>query len=184
VTAVTGPLKKDIGPDEEAAPDVRTRVTEPPVEGHALEVTGDSDFLVYLAKCCKPLPGEEIVGFVTRGKGVAVHGRECPNVRNLMYHPEREIEVRWAPSRGSAGAPTSQVDLDMTFEDGSGMLASISMVISSEGSDILNCQLRSERNERGFAALTILVHDAAQLSRIITRLNALKGMVRVERRGS
>ena len=72
----------------------------------------------------------------------------------------------------------------MAFDDSSGMLASISLAISSEGSDILNCQLRSEPSERGFAALTILVRDAAQLSRVLTRLKALKGMARVERRGS
>jgi GTP pyrophosphokinase len=185
VSVVTGPIRQEAASGEDPAPDVKTRVAPPDTAGgHALEVTGDADFLVYLARCCKPLPGEEIVGFVTRGKGVAVHGRSCPNVRNLLYHPEREIEVRWAPSQGTAGAPTSQVDLDMSFDDSSGMLAQISMVISSEGSDILNCQLRSEPNERGFAALTILVHDAAQLSRIVTHLKALKGMARVERRGS
>ena len=183
VSVVTGPMRQDVDAGEDAAADVRTRVA-PPVGGHALEVTGDADFLVYLAKCCKPVPGEEIVGFVTRGKGVAVHARNCPNVRNLFYHPEREIEVQWAASQASPGAPTSQVDVDMTFDDSSGMLASISHVISSEGGDILTCQLRSEPNETGFAALTILVRDAAQLSRVMTRLQALKGMVRVERRGA
>ena len=183
VSVVTGPMRQDVDAGEDVAADVRTRVAAP-VGGHALEVTGDADFLVYLAKCCKPVPGEEIVGFVTRGKGVAVHARNCPNVRNLFYHPEREIEVQWAPSQASPGAPTSQVDVDMTFDDSSGMMASISHVISSEGGDILTCQLRSEPNETGFAALTILVRDAAQLSRVMTRLQALKGMVRVERRGA
>jgi GTP pyrophosphokinase len=184
VSAVTGPLQEEAGDEDGTTADLKTRGGPVPVDGHALEVTGDADFLVYLAKCCKPLPGEEIVGFVTRGKGVAVHARSCPNVRNLLYHPEREIEVQWAPSRKSASAPTSQVDLDMSFDGSSGMLASISQAISSEGSDILSCQLRSERNETGFAALTILVRDAAQLSRILSRLEALKGMLRVERRGA
>jgi len=184
VSSITAPFRQEAVSEADAADEVRTRAVPPAPGGHALEVTGDSDFLVYLAKCCKPLPGEEIVGFVTRGKGVAVHSKSCPNVRNLLYHPEREIEVRWAPSQGSAGAPTSQVDVDMAFEDSSGMLASISQVISSESSDILNCQLRSEPGDTGFAALTILVHDAAQLSRILTRLKTLKGVVRVERRGS
>jgi len=149
----------------------------------ALEVTGDADFLVYVAKCCKPLPGERIVGFVTRGKGVAVHSRACPNVKNLMYHPEREIEVRWASDAATSGAPPNQVELDMVFDDQSGMLASISQVISAEGSDILSCQLRTEHNDRGFGAMTIVVRDAAQLDRILSRLDNLNGMRRVERRG-
>ena len=150
---------------------------------HALEVSGDTDFLVYMAKCCKPLPGEEIVGFVTRGKGVAVHSRSCPNVRNLLYHPEREIEVQWAPTAPATRAPTSQVDVDMSFNDSSGILASISQAISTEGSDILSCRLRTDPNDTGFAAMTIVVRDKAQLTRILSRLQDLKGMLRVERRG-
>jgi (p)ppGpp synthase/HD superfamily hydrolase len=71
----------------------------------------------------------------------------------------------------------------MTFRDRTGMLASISQTISAEGSDILNCQLSTEKNDTGFAAMTILVRDAAQLSRIIDRLQALSGMLEVERRG-
>ncbi len=166
-------------------PEEQLKPSAEPVQkdGHALEVTGDSDFLVYLAKCCKPLPGEEIVGFVTRGKGVAVHARSCPNVRNLLYHPEREIEVRWAPSSATSKAPTSRVDVDMSFDDRSGMLASISQAISSEGSDILSCRLRTAPNDTGMAALTIVVRDAAQLSRILNRLQSLNGVLRVERRG-
>ncbi len=183
VTSVTSRFQEDEAPEDESAMKIAQRPAPKSADGHALEVTGDSDFLVYLAKCCGPLPGEEIVGFVTRGKGVAVHARNCPNVRNLLYHPEREIEVRWAPSAATSKAPTSQVDVDMSFDDSSGMLASISQTISSEGSDILNCQLRTEPNDIGFAAMTILVHDAAQLSRILNRLQSLKGMMRVERRG-
>jgi GTP pyrophosphokinase len=184
VTALTSAFRKEDeeGPAEEM-PSIRKKAPAASKSEHALEVSGDADFLVYLAKCCKPLPGEEIVGFVTRGKGVAVHSRSCPNVRNLLYHPEREIEVQWAPSAATAAAPTSQVDVDMSFDDSSGMLALISQAISSEGSDILSCRLRTEPNDTGFAAMTIVVHDAAQLSRILNRLQDLKGMLRVERRG-
>jgi len=114
---------------------------------------------------------------------VAVHSRSCPNVRNLLYHPEREIEVQWAPTAPATKAPTSQVDVDMSFNDSSGILASISQAISTEGSDILSCRLRTEPNDTGFAAMTIVVHDKAQLTRILSRLQDLKGMLRVERRG-
>jgi GTP pyrophosphokinase len=183
VTMITDAFQEEETDDEAQASAERKAVPPSSSEGHALEVTGDADFLVYLAKCCQPLPGEEIVGFVTRGKGVAVHARSCPNVRNLLYHPEREIEVRWAPSAATAASPTSQVDVDMTFNDSSGMLALISQTISSEGSDILNCRLRAEPNETGVAAMTIVVHDADQLARILSRLQGLKGMLRVKRRG-
>jgi guanosine-3',5'-bis(diphosphate) 3'-pyrophosphohydrolase len=182
VTTIVAPFRKDGAVPTEEETKKPTRPAPASRDEHALEVTGDADFLVYLAKCCKPLPGEQIVGFVTRGKGVAVHARGCPNVRNLFYHPEREIEVQWAASAAASRAPTSQVDVDMAFNDSSGMLASISQTISSEGSDILNCRLRTEPNDTGFAAMTIVVHDAAQLTRILNRLQGLKGMLRVERR--
>ncbi len=183
VTMVTDAFREEPAAAEGGGPERPQPAAASSSDGHALEVTGDSDFLVYLAKCCQPLPGEEIVGFVTRGKGVAVHSRSCPNVRNLLYHPEREIEVRWAPSAQAARSPTSQVDVDMTFSDSSGMLALISQTISAEGSDILNCRLRTEPNDTGVAAMTIVVQDAAQLERILSRLSGLKGMRRVERRG-
>ena len=154
-----------------------------PIDSQVLEVTGDADFLVYVATCCNPLPGEPIVGYVTRGKGVAVHSRSCPNVKNLLYHPEREIEVRWASHDGSRTVTPSRVDLDMVFRDRGGMLASISNAIAEEGSNILSCQLRTEENETGVAAMTILVRDASQLARIIGRLQSLSGMLQVERRG-
>jgi GTP pyrophosphokinase len=183
VTAVTAPFRKDEPSAEELPGKSQSRPAPISTDGLALEVTGDADFLVYLAKCCKPLPGEDIVGFVTRGKGVAVHARNCPNVKNLFYHPEREIEVRWAPSAATSRAPASRVDVDVAFDDSSGMLAMISEAVSSEGSDILNCRLRTEPNDTGFAAMTIAVHDASQLARILSRLQGLKGMLRVERRG-
>jgi len=183
VTTVIAPFRKDEASTEGPPKMSRSRPAPTSTDGLALEVSGDADFLVYLAKCCQPLPGEEIVGFVTRGKGVAVHARACPNVKNLLYHPEREIEVRWAPSAATSKAPSSRVDVDVAFDDSSGMLASISQAISSEGSDILSCRLRTEPNDTGSAALTIVVHDAAQLARILSRLQSLKGMLRVERRG-
>ena len=161
----------------------QVRESAHPLDSQVLEVTGDADFLVYVAKCCSPLPGEPIVGFVTRGKGVAVHSRTCPNVKNLLYHPEREIEVRWASGAGSRTAALTRVDVDMVFRDRSGMLASISHAISEEGSNILNCQLRTEENDTGVAAMTILVRDAPHLARIFDRLQALSGMLQVERRG-
>ena len=62
----------------------------------SLQVEGQDDLLVYRARCCNPIRGEEIVGYVTRGKGVAVHARSCPNVQNLLYESDRRISVEWA----------------------------------------------------------------------------------------
>ena len=68
-------------------------------------VKGSGDLLVYRARCCNPIRGEAIVGYVTRGKGVAVHAVSCPNVVNLMYEPERRIDVEWARDESAPPAP-------------------------------------------------------------------------------
>ncbi|NOZ94479.1 MAG: bifunctional (p)ppGpp synthetase/guanosine-3',5'-bis(diphosphate) 3'-pyrophosphohydrolase [Acidobacteria bacterium] len=153
-------------------------------EAPVLEVTGDSDFLVYRAKCCNPLPGEEIVGYVTRGKGVAVHSRSCPNVQKLLYHPEREIEVRWADGAVSERSPKIRIELDMRFRDRAGLLAAISQVVAREGSNILSCNLHTADGALGTVTMTVEVRDKDHLNRIMDKLRGVEGMVDVERRGA
>ncbi len=146
-----------------------------------LEVTGSSDFLVHLARCCNPVPGEEIVGYVTRGRGVTVHSRWCPNVRKLLYNPEREIEVRWAD--GADVAP-SRVTIQLVFTDRPGFLADVSQAIAEERGNIVGCQLRAEGPEqRGTASLTVEVRGAAHLERILERLRTMDDVLEVGRQG-
>ena len=77
------------------------------IDGAAVRVRGEGDLLASIAQCCTPVPGEPIVGYVTRGRGISVHSEDCANVRNLLYHPEREIDVEWADAsgRGLSGRP-------------------------------------------------------------------------------
>ena len=86
-----------------------------------LKVKGFDDLLVYRAKCCNPIRGEEVIGYITRGKGVAVHSKNCPNVQNLLYDADRKIEVEWATAAPSAEAYA--VPLTILTEDRPGMLA-------------------------------------------------------------
>ena len=74
-----------------------------------LQVEGQDDLLVYRARCCNPIRGEEIIGYVTRGKGVAVHARSCPNVQNLLYEADRRIDVDWSAATAAATAGTRWV---------------------------------------------------------------------------
>src|SRR6202795_3997922 len=93
-----------------------------------LIVKGHDDLLVYRAKCCNPIPGDDIIGYITRGRGVAVHTRACPNVQSLLYQTERRIAVEW----GGEGAATFQVQLQIRARDRAGLLAEITAVISGE----------------------------------------------------
>jgi GTP pyrophosphokinase len=119
----------------------------------AIMVSGDSDLLAYLAKCCNPLPGEEIVGYVTRGKGVSVHSAECTNVKNLLYNPEREIEVAWARTADEV----FPVSLLIETEDRPGMLAKLTEVIAKFDSNIRHFEAESMETGRGLIEVVLRI---------------------------
>jgi GTP diphosphokinase / guanosine-3',5'-bis(diphosphate) 3'-diphosphatase len=141
-----------------------------------LVVKGHDDLLVFRAKCCNPIPGDEIVGYITRGRGVAVHTRSCPNVQNLMYQAERRIAVEW----GGESAATFPVQLAIRAKDRAGLLAEITAVISGAGSNIRNLESRPDRlNARIEASLEIA--DRRQLESILANIRRISGVLGVER---
>jgi GTP pyrophosphokinase len=141
-----------------------------------LVVKGHDDLLVYRAKCCNPIPGDEIVGYITRGRGVAVHTRTCPNVQNLMYQTERRIAVEW----GGGSSATFPVQLSIRAKDRAGLLAEITAVISSAGSNIHNLESRPDKlNARIDANLEIA--DRRQLETILVNIRKISGVYGVER---
>jgi guanosine-3',5'-bis(diphosphate) 3'-pyrophosphohydrolase len=141
-----------------------------------LIVKGYDDLLVYRAKCCNPIPGDDIIGYITRGRGVAVHTRLCPNVQNLLYQTERRIAVEW----GGAGAATFQVQLMIRARDRAGLLADITAVISAAGSNIHSLESRPDRsNARIDASLEIA--DRRQLETILANIRKVSGVFGVER---
>jgi len=141
-----------------------------------LIVKGHDDLLVYRAKCCNPIPGDEIVGYITRGRGVAVHTRACPNVQNLLYQTERRIAVEW----GGGSSATFPVELTIRARDRAGLLADITAVISGAGSNIHNLVSRPDRaNARIDANLEIT--DRRQLETILVNIRKISGVFGVER---
>jgi GTP pyrophosphokinase len=143
-----------------------------------LVVKGHDDLLVYRAKCCNPIPGDEIVGYITRGRGVAVHTRMCPNVQNLMYQTERRMAVEW----GSGSEAKFPVQLTIRARDRAGLLADITAVISGAGSNIHNLESRPDRtsaNARIDANLEIA--DKRQLETILVNIRKITGVFGVER---
>ena len=141
-----------------------------------LIVKGHDDLLVYRAKCCNPIPGDDIVGYITRGRGVAVHTRACPNVQNLMYQTERRIAVEW----GSGNAATFPVQLSIRGKDRAGLLAEITAVISGAGSNIRSLESRPDKqNARIEASLEIV--DRRQLETILVNIRKVSGVFGVER---
>ena len=142
-----------------------------------LVVKGHGDLLVYRAKCCNPIPGDDIIGYITRGRGVAVHTRACPNVQNLLYQTERRIAVEWG---GEGAAAKFLVQLLIRAKDRAGLLAEITAVISNAGCNIHNLESRPDRlNAQVDVNLEIV--DRRQLEAILVTIRKIQGVYGVER---
>jgi GTP diphosphokinase / guanosine-3',5'-bis(diphosphate) 3'-diphosphatase len=134
--------------------------------------------LVYRARCCNPIRGESVVGYVTRGKGVAVHSVNCPNVINLMYEPERRIDVEWGKEEG---APVSfPVKLTVFCDDRFGMLKQITAVISDFKTNIRSIGARTE-NGQANVDIVMEIEDLKHLENIINGVRKIPGVHDVQR---
>ncbi|MGN6186736.1 MAG: RelA/SpoT family protein [Thermoanaerobaculia bacterium] len=142
-----------------------------------IKVKGYDDLLTYLAKCCNPLPGEPIVGYVTRGKGVAVHSANCPNVRNLMFNPDREIAVEWADQRQAQ----FHVELELVMEDRQGVLARVVSTISNSKTNIRQMETRTG-DGKATTELVLEIADLKHLERVTRSLSQVEGVLRVDRK--
>lgn len=149
-------------------------------DNNAIVVKGYGDLMVYRAKCCNPIRGEGIVGYVTRGKGVAVHSITCPNVTNLLYEPERRIDVQWA-SGDKEGQPISYpVKLTLFCDDRFGMLKQITAVISDQNTNIRNIEARTS-NGQASIDVVLEIADLKHLQTIINGVRQIPGVHDVQR---
>ncbi len=150
-------------------------------DSSAIKVKGHDDLLVYRARCCNPIRGEEIVGYVTRGKGVAVHSRSCANVVNLMFEQERRIDVEWGKdgnvTKGQEGYP---VKLSVACDNRPGMLKQIATVISDTNTNIRNMEAKTE-DETATVEIIADIADLKHLDRIVTGVRKIPGVRDVQR---
>ena len=142
-----------------------------------IKVKGYDDLLTYLAKCCNPLPGEPIVGYITRGKGVAIHSGNCPNVKNLMFNPDRQIGVEWADQRQSQ----FYVELEVIMEDRQGILAKVISTISNLKTNIRRMDTRTA-DGKAMTELVLEIADLKHLEKVIRSIATLEGVLRVDRK--
>jgi GTP diphosphokinase / guanosine-3',5'-bis(diphosphate) 3'-diphosphatase len=140
-----------------------------------VRVSGVEDMLVRFGKCCDPLPGERILGFITRGRGVTVHAVDCPRV--LESDPQRRVEATWED--GAAGA--RPVTVEVMCIDEPGLLAAMSKAISSAGVNISRAQVRSVEDKKAVNSFEVVVSSADQLNRVIRSLGKVRGVMKVAR---
>ncbi len=142
---------------------------------NAVEVGGMEDIMIRYAKCCNPLPGDEIVGFITRGQGVTIHTADCPFVAES--DPERRIDVTWAKGK-SAALP---VRLRVLCMDEKGILAHMTLAITNAEANIVSAQIKSTIDKRGENIFELNVTDLTHLNKVINSLLKVKGVIKVER---
>jgi GTP diphosphokinase / guanosine-3',5'-bis(diphosphate) 3'-diphosphatase len=142
-----------------------------------VKVHGSHDLLVYLAKCCNPIRGEQIIGYITRGKGISVHSASCPNLEKLLFNPERRIDVEWS---GKAETP-QQVKISIWTEDKPGILADVSMAIVNVNTNIKSVQAETFPDKHGQIELILEVLDVKHLDKIISSIRAVNGVLEVQR---
>lgn len=158
---------------------------EPVPSAHAkdddvIKVRGVDDVMVYRAKCCNPIKGEAIVGYVTRGKGIAVHSRMCPNVQNLMYDSERRIEVEWARN----ASDSFPVRIVVHTDDRPGLLHQLTTILSDEKTNVRSLEAKadtSESHDEALVEMTVDVRDKKQLEKLCSAMRRISGVRDVER---
>ncbi len=152
--------------------------SSPSNTGEGVKVKGMDGLLVKIANCCNPVPGDEIVGYITRGRGVSVHRRDCPNLKNLLENDkERITEVEWNVEQQS----TYQVELRIEALDKKALLKDLTTVISESGVNIAS--INSSTNDKRLARIKLILEIGSlkHMKDIIKKLEAIDGIIKVER---
>jgi GTP pyrophosphokinase len=158
-------------------PSERERRKAAPRADPGVIVKGTTDVWVKLARCCTPVPGDEIRGFVTRGSGVSVHRGDCSNVRSLAVEPERMVEVEWAPTAQSLFLVAVQVEaLDRT-----GLLSDITRVLSEQHVNLMSASLTTTRDRIAVSRFTFEMGDPKHLGHVLKAVRTVDGVFDAQR---
>ena len=179
LSRLMGPEALREKPADGALASVVRRVLRPGDEQKII-VRGVDDLMVFRARCCNPIRGEQIVGYVTRGKGVSVHSAACPNVLNLLFDPERRIDVAW-DKNGDASPYT--VRLKISVADRRGILADVSSRVANIDTNIKEIEATADANRQGMIRMTVEINDVKHLDRVVKAIKKVDGVQAVERVG-
>ncbi|HKP73914.1 MAG TPA: bifunctional (p)ppGpp synthetase/guanosine-3',5'-bis(diphosphate) 3'-pyrophosphohydrolase [Longimicrobiaceae bacterium] len=146
---------------------------EPP----AVKIQGMSNLMVRYSACCQPVPGDKVIGYITRGRGVSIHRIDCPNILQLGGHPERRVDIEWDVT----DADRFFVRLVMEGTDRRGLMAEVASAISGTNTNIKSAEMKAD--ERGMLGeFVVEVENLTHLNRVINAVKKIKGVVKVERR--
>jgi GTP pyrophosphokinase len=163
---------------EAIIPSAEPAVTRRASGGNAgVVVKGVSDVWVKLARCCTPVPGDDILGFVTRGGGVSIHRRTCTNAESLREQPERLVDVEWAPSVDSSFVVSIQVEA----LDRHGLLSDVTRALSDERVSILSANVSTNRDRVAISRFTFEMAEAKHLGHLLRTIRSVEGVYDVYR---
>ncbi|MFO7767719.1 MAG: bifunctional (p)ppGpp synthetase/guanosine-3',5'-bis(diphosphate) 3'-pyrophosphohydrolase [bacterium] len=141
-----------------------------------VSVQGEGNMMIHFAQCCQPIPGDEIIGYITRGRGVSIHRKDCLNMVQMLNDPERLVEVSWDSQKDQA----FMVGVSVTARDRVNLLGDISRAISSHGTNIRSVSMSTE-TEDAHGRFILEVRNLQHLQKILKRIRKVKGVERVER---
>jgi GTP pyrophosphokinase len=143
-----------------------------------VRINGADGFLVRYAQCCQPVPGDDVVGYVTRGRGVSIHRADCPNLLFLTHEPERRLDIDWQEVQGERFV----VRLSIEGSDRRGLYADVAAAVSATGTDVKQFELKSGTDGRVSGSALVEVENLAHLERIVKAARRVKGISSVSRR--
>jgi GTP pyrophosphokinase len=146
-------------------------------EERSVKVKGGRDLLMQLARCCNPVPGDRIMGYITRGRGLTIHAIGCPNLEALDYDRDRLIEVEW----DLATPDTHLVRISVLAVDKPGMLANVSSSISDAGANITRAEIATGEDRKAILDFEIEVQDTTQLDRVLKSIEKIEGVITARR---
>jgi GTP pyrophosphokinase len=146
-------------------------------EYKGIDIKGIDNILYHLGKCCYPVPGDRLTGFVTRGKGVTIHRKDCPNLQRIAFDDARIVTVDWAPD----DSETTPAKIFIETVDKPGILANLSALISSDEVNISHLEASSSSDRRAHFTIILQVRDTKQLANITRKISSASGILEVRR---
>jgi GTP pyrophosphokinase len=147
------------------------------ISGRGVRIQGMDNLMVRYSQCCQPVPGDDVIGYITRGRGVSIHRRDCPNVLALSRDPERRVEIEWTAEKGDRFF----VKLYIRGSDRRGLLTDVAKAISDSGTDISHADMRAVDGGM-HGEFVVEVRDIAHLDKVRRAISRVKGVFDVERR--
>ncbi|MHB1505965.1 MAG: RelA/SpoT family protein [Sulfobacillus sp.] len=168
-------------PPELIAEPAVERVRRPANASSGIVVQGADNLLVHLAGCCSPVPGESIVGYVSRGRGITIHRTDCYNLRHLEQDSGRLVEVHWAGAVHKEATGSYTVEIEVRALDRSGLLADVATILAANRVNILSARARGYRNATAAVTVVVEIKNIGELSRLIEQLGTLPEVISVQR---